>query len=260
MINGQTLRNPRSEMTEEIDTSKFVPLNQCPAGHTPVVLVACGSFSPITYMHLRMFEMARDELRLGVGCPRHPRLFVVGGLLSPVSDAYNKPDLAPADHRIAMCRLAVASSDWITVDAWEARQAQYQTTLRVLTSVEQRLRDFYGEVRVMFLAGADLIRSFDVPGMWSPDDLNRILSHHGCIAIDRWQSDLSEYLLENPILYAHRSQITVVRQYISNDISSTRIRLLLRRAFSVKYLLPDEVIGYIKKHGLYQTDLDGKSE
>lgn len=25
---------------------------------TPLVLIACGSFSPITFLHLRMFEMA----------------------------------------------------------------------------------------------------------------------------------------------------------------------------------------------------------
>lgn len=28
----------------------------------PLVIVACGSFSPPTYLHLRMFEMAKDEI------------------------------------------------------------------------------------------------------------------------------------------------------------------------------------------------------
>jgi hypothetical protein len=30
-------------------------LKVCPADKDPVVLLACGSFSPITYLHLRMF-------------------------------------------------------------------------------------------------------------------------------------------------------------------------------------------------------------
>jgi nicotinamide mononucleotide adenylyltransferase len=60
---------------------------------TPLVLVACGSFSPITYLHLRMFEMASDFVRL------HTRFEVVGGYLSPVSDAYKKAGLAVAEHR-----------------------------------------------------------------------------------------------------------------------------------------------------------------
>ncbi|XP_078522401.1 nicotinamide/nicotinic acid mononucleotide adenylyltransferase 1-like [Lissotriton helveticus] len=29
---------------------------------TEVVLLACGSFNPITNMHLRLFELARDHL------------------------------------------------------------------------------------------------------------------------------------------------------------------------------------------------------
>lgn len=29
---------------------------------TEVVLLACGSFNPITYMHLRLFELAKDYM------------------------------------------------------------------------------------------------------------------------------------------------------------------------------------------------------
>lgn len=28
------------------------------SSRTPLVLIACGSYSPITFLHLRMFEMA----------------------------------------------------------------------------------------------------------------------------------------------------------------------------------------------------------
>ena len=33
-----------------------------PLGMEKVVLLACGSFNPITNMHLRMFEIAKDAL------------------------------------------------------------------------------------------------------------------------------------------------------------------------------------------------------
>lgn len=59
----------------------------------PVVLVACGSFSPVTYLHLRMFEMARDYVR------QQTEYEIVGGYLSPVSDMYKKPGLLSAKHR-----------------------------------------------------------------------------------------------------------------------------------------------------------------
>lgn len=59
----------------------------------PVVLVACGSFSPVTYLHLRMFEMAKDYVRQSTDFE------IVGGYLSPVSDQYKKPGLLAASHR-----------------------------------------------------------------------------------------------------------------------------------------------------------------
>ena len=60
---------------------------------TPLLLVACGSFSPITFLHLRMFVMVADYVK-------HSTEFeMVGGYLSPVSDAYKKQGLAPAIDR-----------------------------------------------------------------------------------------------------------------------------------------------------------------
>lgn len=59
----------------------------------PIVLVACGSFSPVTYLHLRMFEMAVDYAR------QNTDFEVMGGYMSPVSDKYKKPGLLSASHR-----------------------------------------------------------------------------------------------------------------------------------------------------------------
>jgi hypothetical protein len=73
-----------------------------------VVLLLCGSFSPITNLHLRMLELARDCLQ------RHSRFSVVRGIISPVHDAYGKKGLVGGHHRLAMCRLATQNSDWVT--------------------------------------------------------------------------------------------------------------------------------------------------
>ena len=62
---------------------------------TPLLLVACGSFSPITYLHLRMFEMAADYVKFST------QFELIGGYLSPVSDAYQKAGLASTEHRYA---------------------------------------------------------------------------------------------------------------------------------------------------------------
>ena len=78
------------------------------ADRTPLVLVACGSFSPITFLHLRMFEMAADYARFNTDFE------VVGAYLSAVGDAYKKTGLVKAEHRINMCDMAVEQSSWIS--------------------------------------------------------------------------------------------------------------------------------------------------
>lgn len=55
------------------------------ASKQPIVLVACGSFSPITYLHLRMFEMAKDFIKHS-----GQEFELVGAYFSPVSDHYKK--------------------------------------------------------------------------------------------------------------------------------------------------------------------------
>lgn len=60
---------------------------------TPLVLVACGSFSPITYLHLRMMEMAADF------CKFNTEFELLSGYFSPVSNFYKKAGLASSEHR-----------------------------------------------------------------------------------------------------------------------------------------------------------------
>ncbi|XP_061637679.1 nicotinamide/nicotinic acid mononucleotide adenylyltransferase 1 isoform X2 [Phyllopteryx taeniolatus] len=93
---------------------------------TRVVLLACGSFNPITNMHLRMFELARDYLE-DTG-----RYKVVKGIVSAVGDGYKKQGLIEAFHRVKMARLATENSEWITVDAWESLQPEWVETAKVI--------------------------------------------------------------------------------------------------------------------------------
>uniref|UniRef100_A0A2P2M2F7 Nicotinamide-nucleotide adenylyltransferase Nicotinate-nucleotide adenylyltransferase n=1 Tax=Rhizophora mucronata TaxID=61149 RepID=A0A2P2M2F7_RHIMU len=128
-----------------------------------VILVATGSFNPPTFMHLRMFELARDALRL-------EGYRVIAGYMSPVSDAYNKPGLVSSEHRLCMCNLACESSEFIMVDSWEANQTSYQRSLTIL----ERIHSFFinklhipkESLKVMLVCGSDLIQSFSIPGFW----------------------------------------------------------------------------------------------
>jgi nicotinamide mononucleotide adenylyltransferase len=69
--------------------------------------------------------------------------------------------------------------------------------------------------------------------------------------VERSGTDIDEALAT---LQAWRDKIHVITQPIQNDVSSTKIRLFLRREMSVRYLIPVPVIHYIEQHHLYNDD------
>ncbi|KAH9913509.1 Nucleotidylyl transferase [Fomitopsis serialis] len=221
----------------------------------PLVLVACGSFSPITYLHLRMFEMAVDYVR------QNTDYEIVAGYLSPVSDQYKKPGLLSARHRVHMCNIAAEqTSTWLTVDPWEALQT-YQRTAVVLDHFDFEINTVLGGIaspdgtmkpaRIMLLAGSDLIATMSEPGVWSEPDLDHILGRYGVMIIERAGADMDQAI---DSLSRWRHNIHLIHQLIQNDVSSTKVRLFLRRGLSVRYLLPAPVVEYIEENGLYSDE------
>lgn len=230
----------------------------------PVVLLACGSFNPITNMHLRLFEVARDHLH------QTGTYQVIGGIISPVSDNYRKKDLAAAHHRVAMVRLALQTSDWIRVDPWESEQAQWTETVKVLRHHHSELLRYLpqeegrGQGRAVspaptavpelkLLCGADILKTFQTPNLWKDEHIQEIVEKFGLVCVGRAGHDLKGYISDSPILQRCQHNILLVREPVQNDISATYIRRALGHGQSVKYLLPDAVIAYIKDHNLYST-------
>ncbi|NP_001404010.1 nicotinamide/nicotinic acid mononucleotide adenylyltransferase [Oryza sativa Japonica Group] len=217
------------------------------------VLVATGSFNPPTYMHLRMFELAKDELQ-------QRGYSVLGGYMSPVNDAYKKKGLLSAAHRIRLCELACESSSFVMVDRWEAMQKGFQRTLTVLSRIRNALsKDGLadgGSPNVMLLCGSDLLESFSTPGVWIPDQVRIICKDFGVICIRREGKDVEKIISSSEILNECRDNIISVDEIVPNQISSSRVRECIKKCLSIKYLVCDEVIQYIGEHKLYK-EADG---
>lgn len=241
-----------------------------------VVLLVVGSFNPPTIMHLRMFEIARDHL------DRTGQYKVIGGIASPVHDKYGKKDLAPASHRCGMVRLALQTSGWIHLSDWECKQEGWTPTRQVLqyhqnllnaalnsnkAPVKQQCYDGLDwvssalkhcenddvSITVKMLCGADVIETFAIPGVWLEEDIVAIVSDHGIVVVTREGCNPAKFIYETDILTKHQRNITIVNEWIANEISSTKIRRAIRRGESVKYLLLDPVISYINNNALYMT-------
>ena len=85
-----------------------------------------------------------------------------------------------------MCTLAAEqTSTWLVVDPWEAVQS-YQRTAVVLDHFDHEINTKLGgvrtqdgrqrKVRVMLLAGSDLIATMSQPGVWSETDVRTLRS------------------------------------------------------------------------------------
>nr|XP_042137403.1 nicotinamide/nicotinic acid mononucleotide adenylyltransferase 3 isoform X2 [Peromyscus maniculatus bairdii] len=148
----------------------------------PVVLLACGSFNPITNMHLRLFEVARDHL-----------------------------------HQTALPELKL-------------------------------------------LCGADVLKTFQTPNLWKDEHIREIVETFGLVCVSRSGHDPKGYILDSPILRQFQHNIHLAREPIQNEISATYIRKALGQGLSVKYLLPDTVISYIRDHSLYISDSSWKGK
>ncbi|GAA6235461.1 nicotinamide/nicotinic acid mononucleotide adenylyltransferase 1 [Lates japonicus] len=251
---------------------------------TTVVLLACGSFNPITNMHLRMFELARDHLE-DTGQYR-----VVKGIISPVGDGYKKKGLIEACHRLEMAKLATENSGWITVDYWESLQSEWVETAKVirhhhekLLTAEQnndevdtvkytkkrRIEENYFEgsshqkrrdsPQLMLLCGADVLESFGIPNMWKQEDIAEIVGRFGLVCITRSGNDPYKFIHQSDMLWTYRKNIHVVHEWVTNEISATHVRRALRRGRSVRYLLPDAVVHYIQENDLYSAESEQKN-
>ncbi|XP_076150538.1 nicotinamide/nicotinic acid mononucleotide adenylyltransferase 3 [Alosa pseudoharengus] len=240
------------------------------AARIPLVLLACGSFNPITNQHMRLFELARDHMHLT------GQYQVVGGIVSPVGDGYGKQGLVSAKHRVAMAKVALQTSDWVSVGDWESQQPdwtetvvtmryhygqiakQYQRRIEALNNAPQE--SALCKPQLKLLCGADFLDTFHVPGLWRDEHVEEVVGRFGLVCVSRGRQQPDQAVHESDLLSRHRANIFMVREWVRNETSATEVRRALRRGLSVKYLLPDDVIEYIHAHGLYthKTELKNK--
>ncbi|XP_055313314.1 nicotinamide/nicotinic acid mononucleotide adenylyltransferase 3-like isoform X2 [Sitodiplosis mosellana] len=239
-----------------------------------IIFLACGSFNPPTPMHLRMFEIARDHFR------ERAEYEVIGGIISPVHDSYGKPELALGKDRCAMVKISLQTSDWIRLSDWECNEQSDWTRTRISLQYHQNyinsvLNDsttngvsgtipswlppniykYKGDrVQVKLLCGADLLESFATPKLWKDDDIEAMLGEHGIVVITRSETCPEKFIFQSDLLTKYKHRIDIITNWVPNEVSSTLARRYLRRGLSVKYMLDDNVVEYIRHKKLFGVD------
>ena len=207
-----------------------------------------GTFDPVHYGHLRLAEEALDALNLGA-----VRWIPAG------QPSLRASPRVGAEERLNMVRLAIAGNSRFELDAAEVEAAQPSYTVPTL----ERLRrlEVVGEIRpLVLLLGTDAFAGLEDWHRWTAlFDLAHIaVAHRPGFPIDgdRLPPALADifrarFCAEPASLSAAPAGRIVSFAMTPLDISATKIRALLSKGQSTRYLMPDAVIDFIQKHNFY---------
>jgi len=187
-----------------------------------------GTFDPIHVGHLLLAEQAREQLGVGrilfIPSARPPHK-----LTEPVTDP---------EHRFAMALLATADNPHFVVSRRELQRQGPSYTIATIRELSAE-----GHAPVFWIVGADA--ALDLPNWFEAD---AILSEATVVAAARPGFDLARL---EAVLGPDRSGRIRVLRTSQFDVSSTSIRGNLAAGLSARHLVPDCVLSYIVKHGLY---------
>jgi len=177
-----------------------------------------GVFDPIHFGHLQGGEGARVSLGLDKV------------LFTPSHIPPHKPkSYASSKDRIAMVNIALEENqNFICLDI-EAKREGISYTI----DTAKEIKRLYGENEYYFIIGQDTI-----PELPTWKDYKTLILLVKFVAIKR-----SDFSYTDP-------DITII-EYPTLPVSSTMIRERIKQGLSIKYLVPDGVLKYIQKHGLY---------
>ena len=195
-----------------------------------------GSFDPIHLAHLVMADSCLDLANLD---QVH---FVVAASPPHKQDR----SLAPAEHRLAMARLAIRGNPRLVVDDREMMRSGPSWTI---DTIRELLAERPPEDRLYWIIGAD-----SLPELVLWRDFEELLDLVGFITAVRPGHGVEPALAElEPRLGRERVRklaAGVIHMPLM-EISSTDIRQRIRTGRSIRYMVTAPVADHIKRQGLY---------
>lgn len=194
-----------------------------------------GTFDPVHNGHLALLRAVGETLALD------------GAVLMPTAQPPHKlkTDLAPAEHRLAMCRLAAQAGTCpfpVEVSDWEIRQGGASFTADTLDMLHRTRPDDEWAL----IVGADMFMTLET--WWRFPDIAA-----GAVLCTVPRGDVSRaQLLQYAAHLSAQGARCVVAEMPPEDVSSTELRRRVRAGESLAGLVPPAVEEYIMKENLYK--------
>jgi nicotinate-nucleotide adenylyltransferase len=189
-----------------------------------------GTFDPVHIGHLILGETAREQARL------ERVLFV------PAGQQWRKAEreTAPAEHRVAMVRLAIEGHPQFELSLLEVQRPGPSYTEVTL----EALRAGNAEQELFFIIGRDALA--DLPNWRAPA---RILELAALLVAER--PGEGGGAAEEAVLPGLKARLEWLRMPLI-EVSASDIRRRVYEGRSIRYLTPDPVVRYIAEKGLYR--------
>jgi len=191
-----------------------------------------GSFNPLHQGHLIVAEFAVESIGLD-------RI-----LFTPVVDPPHKDgsDLRPIEHRCEMIAMAIEDNDHFELSMVDAERPGPHYSVDTVQIIGEQ----YPDSELYFVMGGDSLRSF--PSWHKPEEIVQ----YCCLAVMRRPSSRPvQPDMHDDVLPGLSKRVAMI-EAPPIGISATRIREQLFAGRSVRYLVPDNVLHYIRNHKLYQ--------
>ncbi|MBI5853992.1 MAG: nicotinate (nicotinamide) nucleotide adenylyltransferase [Nitrospirae bacterium] len=217
-----------------------------------------GTFNPIHRCHLTIARQVRDRLALDsilfipTGTPPHKQL----------------KSLAPAHHRLAMVREAIAEEPTFSATDLEVHRASPSYSIDTVRALQQK----YGQgVELFFLIGLDAF--LDIPTWKQAPDLLRtchfvVIGRPGSQFIRLATLTLLPHISDESLRALDAGTVDRVDVPIEATahlillalapcpVSASDVRSRLRRGLNLGDVLPVQVESYIMRFGLYKEAAD----
>jgi len=190
-----------------------------------------GTFDPPHIGHLILAQHALDAIGFS------QLLFV------PAADPPHKQQetKSPVEHRLAMLDCAIVDNPYFAISRIDVDRPGPHYSVDMV----RLLQTDYPQAELYFIMGGDSLR--DLPKWHQPQVLIRLCK----IAVMRRPQSTISPTMHNDTLPELAGRLTIVDAPLI-DVSSTAIVARCAAGNSIRYLVPDAVLAYIKDHQLYR--------
>jgi len=205
-----------------------------------------GTFDPIHIGHLRLAEEMREELDLS-------KVLLIPGAQPPHKEG---PLVTRFSDRIEMTKIGASCSEYLEASDIEGRRKGPSYSIETIRIIREK---YDGQLELFFILGSDAFKEINT---WK--EYRGLFQITNFVVIERPGTTFDElstfieslgveFREENTEDFINPSGNHVfLKRTTLMDISSTKIRQIIRNGKSINFLIPQKVKEYIIKKGLYK--------